>query len=252
MLKVVIAEDSRLERMILRKMLSRIPNLVVEGEAESGEELITLAEKTQPHIVFLDIDMPRMSGLEAAPEIADINPQIFIIFATAHEHYAKQAFDVYAFDYLVKPYDFERIQHTIDRIKSFLSQNTVLDSPEDSLQDSEDEPLDVNRQHLLIPSDENLLLVKIPEILLITRSERKTEIHTLTGTYKTNRPLEKLEAKLGNKFFRCHKGYIINVDMVLGFTPWGNKTYLVTLQHTKESALITIEKLKQFRETYCL
>ena len=100
----------------------------------------------------------------------------------------------------------------------------------------------------------NIIFINPQEIIFITRKERKTVIYITGGTnYATNDSLEKLEQRLSSgTFFRCHKGYIVNVEMVKEFNPWGNKTYLVKLMHTDETALITLEKAKQFRQNYCI
>lgn len=252
MLKVVIGEDNRHERLMLKKLLNRISGLVVEGEADNGPDLIELVDKLKPQIVFLDINMPKMSGLEAAIELLDIDPQIFIIFATAYDNYTREAFDVYAFDYLVKPYDFERIVKTVDRIKRFVHYpfNGVPQAERSVEYDSIQ--LNKRHQHMIIQVNDRLIFIKIKEIIMITRNSRKTEIHTDRGVYKISESLEKIESKLDDSFFRCHRGYIINVDKIVSMHPWGNKTYLVQLENTKETALITVEKLKLFRQIYCM
>ncbi|MEW9122434.1 MAG: LytTR family DNA-binding domain-containing protein [Thermotaleaceae bacterium] len=252
MLKVVIGEDNPYERLMLKKMINRIPDLVLGGETDNGADLIELVDRIKPQIVFLDINMPHRNGLEAAVEILDINPQTFIIFATAYDHYTKEAFDVYAFDYLVKPYNFERIVKTINRIKGFVyhpfkeGQHAEYPAEYDNIQ------LNNKHRHMIIQSNDRLLFIKINEIILITRNNRKTEIHTLGGIYKINDPLEKIESKLDENFFRCHKGYIINVEKIVELLPWGNKTYVIHLENTQETALITTEKLKLFRQKYCV
>lgn len=107
---------------------------------------------------------------------------------------------------------------------------------------------------LIIQLSNNFIFINPQDIILITRKERKTVIYTVGGmTYAINESLEKLEQRLNNEiFFRCHKGYIINVEMVTEFNPWGNKTYLVKLRNTEETALATMAKAKDFRRKYCI
>ena len=93
------------------------------GEAVDRRQLIQMAEELKPEVVFLDVDMPEFNGVEAAREIFDINPKIFFIFATAYNCYTQEAVEVYAFDYLVKPFNLERIRWTIKRIQALKANN---------------------------------------------------------------------------------------------------------------------------------
>jgi len=117
MLKVIIAEDDPAMRLILRRVIEGISELEIVAEAEDGLQLIQLTEELMPDVVFLDISMPVLGGLEAAKKIFSINPTISIIFATGHDNYTHEAFEVYAFDYLVKPFNLDRIKQTMARLK---------------------------------------------------------------------------------------------------------------------------------------
>ncbi|KLU67555.1 sensory transduction protein LytR [Desulfosporosinus acididurans] len=106
---------------------------------------------------------------------------------------------------------------------------------------------------LAVQINNNYAFINPQNIILITRKDRKSVIYSVSKTYSVNESLGRLEQLLDNvSFFRCHKGYIVNVEMVAEFTPYGNKTYLVTLMNTNETALITIDKAKEFRQKYCL
>ena len=247
-MRAVIADDNRYDRLLLSKMLGQIPKLTVVGEAEDGIELIKLVERLHPSIVFIDIEMPGMSGIEAATEIVNINPQTYIIFVSASESYMKESFDAYAFDYLLKPFAFERLQRTIQRIQGFFSLQEKL--PEMAGLDQTESMLFGNQDRLMIQADERIMLLRTAEIIFITRNERKTDIHTTLHIYKSNEPLEKIETKLGSNFFRSHKGFIINTDLITELAHWGNKTYMVKFEKTKETALITADKFRVLKQKY--
>lgn len=251
MLRAVIGDENRNDRHILKKMLEKIPELIVEGEASNGPELIQLVEKTLPHIVFVDIDMTGMTGFEAAMAIADMNPKTFIIFSTDYDNFATEAFDAYAFYYMVKPYDFDRINKTIERIEEIVYNYTRHHM------EINDKVSNYNtKQHipkrLIIEVNDGMIFIKTSDILLITRKDRKTIIHTTNGIHKISDTLEVIESKLGHEFFRCHKGYIINSNLINKIEPWGNKTYLVELIDSQETALMTLERFKQFKQIYCI
>ena len=106
---------------------------------------------------------------------------------------------------------------------------------------------------LAVQLSNNFIFVNPQDIIFITRKSRKTVIYTTQGIFAITESLWKLEQRLNiESFFRSHKGFIINVEMVTEFNPWGNKTYLVKLMNTEETALATMEKAKEFRQKYCI
>ena len=248
MLKIIIAEDDPNMRLILKKVLEDIPGVEFSGEAENGKQLIRLVEELNPDIIFVDVDMPEMNGVEAAKEIFDINPQIIIIFATAFDNYTHEAFQVYAFDYLIKPFNLSRIRQTMERIKgSVVKRENASPLQRPVMQ------LGKENLKILIQSNDRQKIINIQDIILVTRINRQTIIYTLQDTIKTYEPLQKFGDRLKyENFFRCHKGFIINTDMVTEISPWGNKTYLVKMANINETALMTFEKAKEFQDRYCL
>lgn len=249
MLKVILAEDDPAMRLILKRVLEGIKGIDLVGEAENGRQLVQMVEELNPDIVFLDIDMPEVNGIEASREIFDINPNIFIIFATGFNCYAHEAFEVYAFDYLVKPFNLERIRRTVERIKELKMEREQVGFLQ------QERPLRREENFKLkVLSNDKSTFINVPDIILITRNERKTMIYAVGDVVvQSYDPLQKMEERLEkHRFFRCHKGFIINPDMVLELSPWGNKTYLVKLANTKETALMTLEHAKEFQQLYCL
>ena len=111
-IRVVIADDEEGMRMILRKMITRAEGFTLCGEADNGPQLLELVERYKPQVCFLDVEMPGMTGLECARSIQDADPRIILVFATAHDDYMAQAFEMYAFDYMVKPFKVERVMKT--------------------------------------------------------------------------------------------------------------------------------------------
>ncbi|MBP2654470.1 MAG: two component transcriptional regulator, LytTR family [Firmicutes bacterium] len=249
MLKVIIADDDSFMRQILKDVLGEIPGIDIIGEAKDGCQMVQMVEDLEPDVVFLDIDMPERTGLEAAREIFDINPQIFIIFATGYKCYTHEAIEVYAFDYLVKPINKQRVRQTLNRIKNLKKgrEQAALFKREKTFFEGE-------QFKLKVLSNEKSIFINVSDIILVTRSERKTMIYVIgDSVIQTNESLQSLEDRLARyRFFRCHKGFIINPDMVVEIFPWGNKTYLVKLANTKETALMTLEHAKEFQKRYCV
>ena len=119
-IRVVIADDEPGMRMIMRKMIEKAVGFTLCGEADNGPDLLKLVEQYKPQVCFLDVEMPGMTGLECAKAIQDTDPRTILVFATAHEDYMAQAFEVYAFDYMVKPFKVERVMKTLERIRQVI------------------------------------------------------------------------------------------------------------------------------------
>ena len=114
---VLICDDDPGIRMILKKRVQRTAGFTVLDEARDGREALEKYEALRPRVVFLDVDMPEVSGIDCAREILDKDPECKLVFATGHEEYMGEAFEVYAFDYLVKPFNLERLDAPLDRIR---------------------------------------------------------------------------------------------------------------------------------------
>jgi DNA-binding LytR/AlgR family response regulator len=244
MLKVIIAEDDSLTSFLLKKTLERIKSVQLIKEVDNGRELINAVNELSPDVLFIDIHMPQMSGLEAAREIYNIDPNIFIIFVTAYSNYALEAFDIYAFDYIVKPFNLKRIRKTVSRIERINSHNAASSDADKLI------PIYTNDRDLkiFVQSKGNSTIVNTEDIFMITRIQRKTAIYTAKETVTTYENLETFEKKLGANFIRCHKGYVINLNMVKEIAPWGSKSYIVRFTVSEETALATLEKVRIIKE----
>ena len=119
-IRIMIADDDPGMRLIMRKLVEKAEGYELVGEAVNGKQLIEMYDEIHPEVILLDVEMPEMTGIECARAIQDRDPRTIMIFATAHEEYMASAFEVYAFDYLVKPFRVERAMKTLDRIRDRL------------------------------------------------------------------------------------------------------------------------------------
>ena len=117
-IKVILVEDESGLRMLLKKIIEKKEEFQVVGECDNLADAVSLFARLKPEVVFLDIEINGASGIDCAKIIADMEPKTKIVFATAHSEYMSEAFEVYAFDYLIKPFDIERVERTLDRILS--------------------------------------------------------------------------------------------------------------------------------------
>ena len=243
-LKVLIIDDDEGMRLVLKKIIEKTEGFDLVGEAESGETGLSLAETLSPNIVFLDIEMPGMGGIECAKRIIDIAPKTFIIFATAHENYMPEAFEVYASDYLIKPFKIDRILTTLQRIKEiFINKESVAVHTSQITRDS--------LSKLIIKSKEGISFIDCKDIIFIERENRYTLIHTVTESVTTSEGLSEIEERLDKAlFFRSHKSYIINLSMIYKIYPYGRWTYTVKFKGTEKDALLTHDRYEQLEKLF--
>ncbi len=249
LIRVVIADDEEGMRMILRKMIAKAEGFVLCAEATNGPQLLELVEKYRPQVCFLDVEMPGMTGLECAKSIQDTDPQTILVFATAHDDYMAQAFEVYAFDYMVKPFRMERVMKTLERIKE-----VRLKKPEEKPA----EPIRMPQRtaaasgRLMLHHREGVNFINQADILLVQRENRSTVLYATQGRrFETSEALGDVEARLDPQiFFRCHKSYIINLNVIDSITPYGRWTYVVHLVGTTQDALITHEKYEELEKLF--
>lgn len=243
-IKVIIGDDDAGMRLLFRKALEKCGGFDIAGEGEDGEAVLSLVEELRPQVVFLDVEMPKLDGIECSKRIADIDPKTIIIFATAHNEYMPEAFQVYAFDYIVKPFNMERVYQTINRIKDTLSS---LEKNRDVKPPQSHKSL----KKLSIKSKEGISFVDARDIIIIQREERNTVIYTAGESYTTSEGLSEIEQRLdGSIFFRCHKSYIINLSMIQKIYPYGRWTYIVKLRNTDKDALLTHDKYEELKSIF--
>lgn len=245
-LKVLIADDDFGMRLVLKKIIEKNEGFEVVAEAEDGKEVLRFLEEKNFDVVFLDIEMPEVSGLECGKILTDINPKTIIIFATAHEEYMSEAFEIYAFDYLIKPFKVDRINKTLERI-----QKIFYGKQDENI----DKPIFQQREFnkLVMKNRDGMNFIDTQNIVLIQREDRSTAIYTIDNKYITSEGLGALEKRLEKTtFFRSHKSYIINISKISKISPYGRWTYIVNFKNYGKDALITHKKFAELEKFFGL
>ncbi len=243
MIKVCIIEDEPEIRKLLCKIIQRQEAFQVVAESGDFASAISDFTKYRPDVAFVDIDLQGESGLECAKVLTELNPKLKVIFATAHSEYMANAFEIYAFDYIVKPFDVERVVQTLSRI-----QGQLCPGPE---QDAVIPGNDSYSDKLLIKGKEQIDFVNIEDIILIERSRNVTRIVTKEEALCTSVSLASLEEKLNPaRFMRCHKSYIVNLDKISKIEPYGRWTYVVKFKGCKETALLTSARYEEVKKRF--
>jgi DNA-binding LytR/AlgR family response regulator len=212
-IRTLVVDDEKLARERLKGFLSAIKDVEVVGEAEDGKETISLVEKEQPDLIFLDVEMPGQNGFSVYKSLDD---PPHVIFATAYDSHAIEAFEVDATDYLLKPFSQKRVVAAIDRIRDRLeleSQSPAANS----------EAPGASRYAAQIPvhTAKKIVILPVEKILWFAVESRLVYAHVNGRSYMTNFTLRDLEERLDPEiFFRAHKSRLVNLRQVKEVTRW--------------------------------
>lgn len=211
----LIIDDERLAREEVRRALENYPEFTIVGEANNVEVAKALIEKEQPDIIFLDIHMPGKSGFDLLEELGTV-PEV--VFTTAYDQYAVQAFEVNALDYLVKPLREERFAKTIEKVRLELKKR----------EQERKEPL-AGHQKIFIKDGEKVYFIALSEISLIESMDNYARLYFGNEKPMIKRSLNQLEERLDPKiFFRANRSQIINTEYIKEIQPYfNNKLRLV-------------------------
>ena len=234
-IRTLIVDDEPYSRDELKHLLSAYQAIKIVGEAESGESAIMSAIHLQPDVVFLDVEMPKMNGMKAAKALLELKKAPLVVFATAYPQFAAEAFRYDAVDYLLKPYDEDQLQETIQRIMGkFYSQS---------------EP-DIGKTtgKLAVEDDGEILYLEPKDILYMVRDDKVTKLITKIGEFETKTPLKDLESKLLTYgFFRIHKSFLVNLEYINRLTPWFNGAYQLQIEGRSEMLAVSRNYVKALR-----
>ncbi len=224
----LIVDDEPLAREKLRILLTRDPMFRIVHECGTGGEAIRAIYTHKPQVVFLDVQMPDVDGFKALSSIDPIARPL-IVLTTAYSEYAVQAFEADVLDYLLKPFDEERLSNCIRRIKSRL-----LHPPTRPV-NAEMKPSPDTIDRFLVKSDGRILFFEAGEIDWIEAASNYVEIHTGQQSYLVRHTMNELEKKLNPKqFLRIHRSFIVNLSKIRGVQPCNSGEYMVRLQSGKE------------------
>jgi two-component system LytT family response regulator len=229
---VLVVDDEPIARRAIVRLLAEDPELELLGECGDGVSAVAAIRAQSPDLVFLDIQMPAITGLDVVATLgAERMPAT--VFVTAYEQYAVKAFEANAVDYLVKPFSRERFAATLQRAKQRLSSagGTSAQASAQILQALEalrqrDEVL----QRIPVRVDEHVVLIDVDDIVWIKAARNTVEIHLAGGMHEHRGTMAALAARLDPRHFaRVHRSAIVNIRRVKAIHPWFNGHHVVTL-----------------------
>jgi DNA-binding LytR/AlgR family response regulator len=250
--EAVIADDEENLRIHLKKQLAELwPELTICGEAKNGIEAIRLIESLRPEIAFLDIKMPGLTGLEVAQKIST---GCRVVFITAYDQYAVEAFESEAIDYILKPVTGKRLGKTLARLKNRIF--TASEAPPDITQTVEKllATLDkretrANLKWIKVRHGDEVRLISIAEVYYFKAEDKYTLVRTLQGESLIKKPIRQLSEELDrDQFWRIHRGTIINVGRIRNISRSFAGRLVVTLKDLPESLTVSRSYAHQFKQ----
>ncbi|MCF6462839.1 LytR/AlgR family response regulator transcription factor [Clostridium sp. Cult1] len=250
MIKTIVVDDETPAREELIYMLEKFRDFKVIGEASHGVEALKLNENLKPDLIFLDIQMPKLNGIDVARKIYEGIHRPYIVFVTAYEKYALEAFEVNAMDYILKPICEERLEKGMKRIIANIGKGEkgYVDRLNTLIQDIRNKEEDAITR-ICVHDMGKLIPLDLKEIIYATVEDRNTVIISTKGKFEINYTLSELCEKLDKStFFRSHKSFLINLDYIEVIEPWFNSTFNVILRDTDMKIPVSRSQSKEFKE----
>lgn len=246
-LKALIIDDEYPARQELRYALGNFDNIEIVGEATNAQEALALIKALDYQVIFLDISMPGMSGLELGATIQELPNRPYIIFVTAFDEYALSAFDVNAIDYILKPIEPKRLKKAIDKVVKVTREDMAVSGAPSHLHEGqaarESETRPDHKDRGLIKIDRvpaeiqgKTILVSESDVFYAYTEQDNVYIKTFNEKLFTRFTLKELEARLNPQvFFRTHRCYLVNLHKVKEIIPFFNGTYNLVVEDKERS-----------------
>jgi len=233
-IRAIIADDEPLARRKLRILLSEEPGVRVVAECPDGEETIQALKKHKPDLLLLDIQMPTADGFEVLASIPNEQMPI-VIFTTAYDHYAVRAFEEHAFDYLLKPFDQERLHRAIERVRSELLKSRDGRWTRQMLALLRDANRKTKTDRLVVKTGGRVVFLDFHEIEWIEAAANYVRLHVGKDSYLVRETIGHICDRLDpDQFVRIHRSFIANIREIKELQPCNGGEYIVVLKSGKE------------------
>jgi len=257
--RVLVVDDEQLAREELCYQLEQLGEVEVIGQAGNGLEALAAVERHDPDLVFLDIQMPGLSGFEVARRLLDHERRVpALIFVTAFDQHAIEAFEVNAVDYLLKPVDATRLEQALERARRRIDAergSSAVAAP--PLNDQLEQIVkmmaarQVRREQVAIRVGERFMLVQAEEIIFASLADESINIVTgqVAGT-SNYRTLDDLQARLDPEvFWRVHRSHLVNINKIKEIVPWFSRNYILRMKDAKGTEIpVSRAQTKRLRE----
>jgi two-component system response regulator LytT len=257
-LRVLVVDDEQLAREELCFLLSQFGGIEIAGQARDGVEALRLCGELRPDLLLLDVQMPGLTGFEVARRLIDAEMLPPLVFVTAFDQHAIEAFTVNAVDYLLKPVDLDRLEQAVERVRRRVASEHSTKalplplSPADlervieAVQARQD-----RREQIAIRSGERFILVQADEIVHASLVDETIVVvtNTISGT-SNYRTLDELQGRLDPAiFWRVHRSHLVNITNIKEIVPWFSRNYILRMKDPKATEIpVSRSQTKRLRE----
>lgn len=238
-MKVIIVEDEILAQQELSWLIKAHSQMEIVGTFDDGLDVLKYLQHNKVDAIFLDINIPSLDGVLLAQNISQFAHKPFIVFITAWKEHAVEAFELEAFDYILKPYQESRIISMLQKLETASQQQSgAVASPQPR------ENATIN-----LVKDERIIVTSIHDIYYAEAHEKMTFVYTKRESYVMPMNITEFCSKLPvAHFFRCHRSYCVNLDKIREIEPWFNNTYILRLRDLEFQVPVSRSKVKEFRQ----
>ena len=258
-LKVLVVDDEQLARAELCYQLEHLGDVEIVGQAGNGLEALTAIDRQDPDLVFLDIQMPGLGGFEVARRLLERQEEApALVFVTAFDQHAIEAFEVNAVDYLLKPVDAARLEQAVDRARRRIEAGRPSSAASAAPLNDQLEQIvkmmagqKVRREQVAVRIGERFMLVQADEIIFASLADESINIVTgqVSGT-SNYRTLDDLQARLDPEiFWRVHRSHLVNINKIKDIVPWFSRNYILRMKDAKGTEIpVSRSQTKRLRE----
>lgn len=245
--KTMIVEDEKLARDELKFMIEKESDFEVAAELANGEQTLALLDQEDFDLIFLDIQIPGKSGIEIARILNQKKNAPYIIFTTAYDEYAVEAFRLAAVDYLLKPISDQQLKESLKKAKKeIINSNNFKQKLENLFQNLNNSQPKQELNKIAVMAKDYYLMLDFQDIYYFSTKEKRVWAHCYQKSYMTQFQLQELEQMLSNQFFRIHKSYIVNLKHIKAVIPWFKGKYQVLMEDCSEHKIpVSRSKVEQ-------
>ncbi len=247
-MKAIIVEDEPLAMEELLYIIQKHSQLDVVETFEDGLDAFKYLQTQQVDVVFLDINVPSIDGMLLARNIHQFAVKPRVVFTTAHKDFAAEAFEIEAFDYILKPFNEQRIKGVLSKLEA-LSAPAPASPATEPAPSTAKPPTSSSNPKVNLTKGERIFVTDVSAIYYVAADEKLTHVYTKDDEFVLNMTISEFIDKLPEEqFFRSHRSYCINLNKVQEIIPWYNSTYLVKLFDVDTQIPVSRSRIKAFRE----
>lgn len=244
-MKALLLDDEVLVLNNLKFLLKNFSQIEIVYESTNAVEALEWIVHNDVDVILIDISMPDINGIDLAEYVSEIKPHIKIVFITAYDNYALDAFRANTVDYLLKPITLPKLTKTIKKLETYMQSYEKL-------------PIKKKENYNLSPKiqgyiDDKCYIINSREGIFIKTEPRKIILVTIKGEFLLKYPINYWENLLSSHhWFRCHRSYLINIDRIVSIYPAFNQTYGIQMQGTEEEVIVSRSFLQEFKKLLSL